>query len=103
MERSITHCEIIPNRIINRNNNYAQRKIIIHKKFEWLNKYLSTASPQVISQDKFSAAGYSKSSVSNRKYKRTGKNNQENNRLKTEFECQGVETSILKSRDSNFS
>lgn len=48
MERSFTHCEIIPNRIILKNNNYAYRKTIINKKFEWLNKYLSAASPKII-------------------------------------------------------
>lgn len=33
MERSSTNYELIPNRIILRNNNYAQRKTIINKKF----------------------------------------------------------------------
>ena len=33
MEKSVTYCEIIPNRLIMKNNNYAHRKIIINKKF----------------------------------------------------------------------
>lgn len=33
MERSATNCELIPNQIIRRNNNYAQRKVLINKKF----------------------------------------------------------------------
>lgn len=56
MERSLTHYELIPNRIILRNNNYAQRKTLINKKFEWLNKYLSAASPKIINPNKFVAS-----------------------------------------------
>lgn len=53
MEKSITQCELIPNRIIQRNNNYAQRKMLISRKFEWLNKYLSTVSPKIIQPTRF--------------------------------------------------
>ena len=53
MERALTEYELIPNRIILRSSNYAHRKILINKKFEWLNKYISSASPKIFTSNSF--------------------------------------------------
>lgn len=63
-----------------RNNNYAQRKILINKKFEWLNKYISATSPKIFNPNKFTTA----TRVSN-EIKRT-KSRMSENRLKTCYE-----------------
>ena len=49
----MANCENIPNRIIMKNNCNAHRKIIINKKFEWLNKYLSADSPKLMNPSTF--------------------------------------------------
>lgn len=65
MERALTEYEIIPNRIILRSSNYAHRKILINKKFEWLSKYISSASPKIFTSNSF---------VSNKSIKELKKN-----------------------------